>query len=489
MTDCIENYDNIGPTNSGSQKALTNLVKQKSVQNNEQNIDQINKILQKILITDDEAKQLDIKSFKNTYSNEILDFLIKYFTIDYINSDSNANSINMKLFVLMGLTIYCEYIAKSNIQDAILYGGIIDWFYHSIKTTALHMSVETSDIDILTQNITQFDIGFKYFIESWIGVSGCVNVLNRKLSPGLTISVFGVKLFDITPCSVNVIMSSIPVAIWNNIVIYGPNIYVLLSQRLLYFQTCNDCSNQLQFHTSDMFLQKGIKGFKLYVKDNIEFDITKLPPIIINKSAQKIPIRKLVEKLSKSYDCFRETDNIILVGDEAVLLIAALALEYKLCTEKEYCVFKKSIGESVVDDNIFLNYKNDHSLWIYATKFCSKLNIDEQPFSFCGPITPVKIQTTKAILNFTLVAGLSSEFMSIKISDLIYITNIFTLFTLMTAKHHIQPQQSTGNCLLFMLSIMSKLKKMNVETPLTGRDKFIQGFYGPNLCYRVNKIN
>ena len=66
MTDCIENYDNIGPTNSGSQKALTNLVKQKSVQNNEQNIDQINKILQKILITDDEAKQLDIKSFKNT---------------------------------------------------------------------------------------------------------------------------------------------------------------------------------------------------------------------------------------------------------------------------------------------------------------------------------------------------------------------------------------------------------------------------------------
>ena len=147
----------------------------------------------------------------------------------------------MKLFVLMGLTIYCEYIAKSNIQDAILYGGIIDWFYHSIKTTALHMSVETSDIDILTQNITQFDIGFKYFIESWIGVSGCVNVLNRKLSPGLTISVFGVKLFDITPCSVNVIMSSISVAIWNNIVIYGPNIYVLLSQRLLYFQTCNNC--------------------------------------------------------------------------------------------------------------------------------------------------------------------------------------------------------------------------------------------------------
>lgn len=473
-----------GSVESDTQNATSDSDGHQSIRPGELDLDGINGLFSKSSVKNN--SKLGIQSFENIYDSSMINHLTKHFTFGYMNERAKINSINMKLFVLMGLNIYCEFMAHWNIQDCILYGGIIDWFIHSEKSGLLQLAIDTSDIDILTTNIVQFGCKFKYFIENWIGIEGCVTVLNRKLSPGLTISVFGVKLFDITKCSAHVIDSSEPIAIWNGSMIYMPSFCVLLSQRLLYFQTCNDTSNQLQFHSSDMFLKKGIKGFRLYVKDDYPFDEKYLPPLITNGTAQKVPALKLMKALSKRYDCFDNTDRIILVGDEAVLLMAALALEYKICTEMEYEALRKSIGQGIIGTDMYMNHKDNHSPWVYATKFNNKLNITEQPFSFCGPITLAKITTPKATFNFTIVAGLCSEFMSIRVNDVVYIPNIFTLYTLITAKLNLQPQQSTDSCLYFLSVMLSRLKTMDIETPLTGRDEFIQGFYGPNLHYKVD---
>ena len=427
-----------------------------------------------------------VAKFSYMFSREAVQHLVNYFGSNPRHQCYKIHDPNLKMLVMYGLDLYCKYIAVNNIKGSMLYGGIVDWIYYGEKPANLFEKIMTRDIDILTTNNNDFRLGFKYFIENEFGVPGCANVIWRKMSHGITISVFGVKLFDITPTSKEMINSSIIGAIWNGVYVFVPNYDVILSQKFFYFQSCNHNYSQLRFHMSDQFINKGIRGFNMYVHPNRVFMENEYPPIkMLEKSTSIVDPTSLARKIDKMYNCRIDKNELVLIGEEAALLIARRARKIGLCTDEEYGIFEKSvgIGVGVNNDKVHLNYKEDHRLWVCVSKFSKDLNITDVPFAFAGPVTLKDFKIKTVSVKMGLMGGLGCSFKSVKFADNLYTPNIFALFTILTARMNIRFEQCVGSCLNFLKLLLSRIRAKNIETTLTGDDKFIGGFYSERLCY------
>lgn len=383
-----------------------------------------------------------------------------------------------QLLTTLALDLYVRYVNEKNIETSVVYGGIVDWLYFVEKHHAIHTTMSTGDVDILTNSLNDFNLGFRFYIEKMLGFEGCVHIIWRVMSTGLSISIFGVKVLDITLCSDEMLASAEVICAWNGMPIYIPNYSILIAQRLQYFQSINDNFSQQRFHTSETFIEKGIRGFNNFIRPDYQFDANAFKPIREKKRCFKLSSKDLAKNLSQRFGCFEEQEELILIGEEAVYLLAQLAMEkYNLITQEELDIFNKSVRVEIVDDKIRLGHTKTHQLWVCADKYSEHLDIEKPKFDFTGPVTFKTIETKSCNINIAILASLHCGYKSVKISEHIYIPNIFTLYTIICARTFTYNSDVSSCCLTMLSLLLSRLRASNIETDLTGNDKFIYGFY------------
>lgn len=361
---------------------------------------------------------------------------------DYVEVDSK------NLLTTLALDLYVNYVSQMQAATSVVYGGIVDWLYFVKKPIAIHTSMSTRDVDILTNNVNDFNLRFKYYIEKCLGFEDCVRISWRVMSAGLSISIFGFKVFDVTSCSDEMLKLAEIACTWNGIPVYVPAHPVLVAQKLQYFQSINDNFSQQRFHISDSFITKGIRGFNSYVRNDLIFDHNIFKTTKENAKFFRINSGDLANNLSKRFQCFENKNELILIGEEAVYLISQIAVTYKLITQEELDAFNLAARVDIRDNKIRLGHTDTHQLWVCADKYSKHLKIEKPKFDFTGPVTFKTIKTKSRDIDVTILASLHCGFKSVKINDNIFVPHIFTLYTIICGRYFTYKSEMAFYCLV-----------------------------------------